>query len=85
MDDFNQTSNTKKENENMILTREKLDKLDALSETLKGLIINDAGYYESDSANANDAKGNPASDPEISTHTSDINKMKVTYTSNVYL
>ena len=69
----------------MILTREKLDKLDALSETLKWLIINDAGYYESDSANANDTKGNTESNPEISNHTSDINKMKVTYTSNGYL
>ena len=47
----------------MILKSDKLDKSDALEGTLKGLTINDDDYYESDSANANDAKGNPASDP----------------------
>ena len=67
------TPNTQGENKNTILTSERLDKLDALAETLDNLIINDAGYYESDSTNANYAKGDPASDPEISTHSSDRN------------
>ena len=66
----------------MILTSEKRDKSDTLAEMLKGLTINDAGYYESDLANANDKKGNPASKPKIETHTSDGNKGKVTYTIN---
>ena len=82
MDTFSQTSNTQRENKNTILTSEKRDKSDTLAETLKGLTINNAGYYESDSVNANGAKGDPASDPKISNHTSDVNKIKVTDTSN---
>ena len=46
---------------------EKLDKLDALAETLKGYKINNAGYYASDSANKNDAIGNPESNPKTVT------------------
>ena len=51
----------------------------AQAETLKGLTINNAGYYESDK---NDAKGNTASDTKLETHTSDEKKRKVTNTSN---
>ena len=82
VDTFSQTSNTQRDSKNIILKSDKLDKLDTMVETLKGLTINNAEYYESDSANANDAKGNPASDPKIATHTSDGKKIKVTYTSN---
>ena len=46
------------------------------------LTINDAEYYKSDSANANNAKGNPISDMNIVTHTSDGEKIKATDTSN---
>ena len=53
-----------------------------LAETLKGLKIKDAGCYESESENANDAKGDSESDPKIDTHTSDVNKRKITDTSN---
>ena len=56
--------------------------MDALAETLKGLRINDAGYYESDSANANDEKGDPEIDPKRDTHTSDWMQIKVTDNSN---
>ena len=49
------------------------------------MTINDAGYYESDSANANDTKGNPASDPNIITCTSGGKKIKVMDTSDGYL
>ena len=48
VDTFRQTPampNTQGGNENMILTGEKQNKSDALAETLKGLTINDAGYY----------------------------------------
>ena len=69
----------------MILESDKLDKSDALEATLKGLTINDDEYYESDSANANDAKGNPASDPKIATHISGRKKRKVIDTINRYL
>ena len=85
MDTFSQTYNTQRENENTILTSEKIDKSDALVETLKWLAINEAGYYESDLVNSNDAKFDPASDPKISTCTSDGKKIKVTDTSNGYL
>ena len=64
------------------MTSEKQNNLDALEETLKGLTINDAKYYESESENANDAKGDPASDPKLANHTSDGKEIKVTDTSN---
>ena len=49
MNNFSQThvkTNTQRENNNTILTREKQNKSDAMAEMLKGLIFNDAGYYE---------------------------------------
>ena len=49
---------------------------------IKGLTINDARYYESESANANDSKGDPARNPKIATQTSDRKKGKVTDTRN---
>ena len=49
---------------------------------LTDLTINDAEYYVSESANMKDAKGDPASDPNTVTHTSNGNKRKVTDTSN---
>ena len=60
---FNQTPvtpNTQGDNENLILTSERLNNPDALAEALKGFTINDAGYYELDSVNQNDAKDDPA-------------------------
>ena len=59
--------------------------MDTLVEALNKLTINDAVYYESDSANAKDTKVNPTSDPNTATHTSDGKKRKVTETSNGYL
>ena len=85
VDTFSQTpvtSNTQGENKRTILTSEKRNKLDILAETLKGLKINNTGYYESESANANDAKGDPVSDPKVATHTSYGKKIKVTDTIN---
>ena len=85
VDTFSQTPvtpNTKGENENSIFTSEKRDKSDALTETLNNLTINNDRYYESDSANVNDAKGDPASDLKVATHTIERNKRKVTDTSN---
>ena len=79
---FSQTSNTQINNANVILTNENLDKSDGLAETLKELTINDAGYYVSDSANTNDAKGNPERNPKTVTHTGGGKKINITYTSN---
>ena len=47
---------------------------------IKGLTINNARYYESESANENDSKGDPAKNSKIATHTSDGKKGKVTDT-----
>ena len=49
---------------------------------LKYLTINDAEYSVSNSANVNDAKGDPACDPKTVTNTSDRKKIKVTDTRN---
>ena len=72
------TPNTQGENENAILTSERLDKSDSLAEMLNNLTVNDVGYYESDSENAN----HPGSDPEVAIHTSEGKKRKVKDTSN---
>ena len=68
-------TNTQGENANSILTSERMNNSDALAETLKGLTINDDGYYNSDE---NDAEGDPKSNPKLATHTSDGKKRKVT-------
>ena len=57
--------------------------MDALAETLKGLIIdstiNDSTYYKLDE---NYAEGDPKSDPKVDTHTSDGKKVTGTGTTN---
>ena len=73
------TPNTQGDNKNAILTSERLNNSNAQEEMLKGLKINDIGYYESDE---NDARVDPARDQKVPTHTSDGKKRKVTDTSN---
>ena len=65
------TPNKQRENANTILTSNRLNNSDALAETLKILTINDARYCESDK---NGAKGDPARNPKVATHTSDRKK-----------
>ena len=85
-DTFSQTSNTQKDNANAILKNEKLlDKLDALAEASNFFTINDAGYYESDSENAKNSKGDPVSNLKTVINTSDGKKGKAMDTSNIYL
>ena len=48
---------------------------------LNNVTINDVGYYESDSENAND----PARNPKVATHNSDRKKRKFKDTSNGHL
>ena len=79
---FRHASNTQRENENAILTSEKLDKSDALAEAIKYLTMNDAEYYESDSANMNDAKVDVARNSKVATHTSYGNKIIATFGSS---
>ena len=57
---FSSTSNTQKENKNVIFTSEKLKKSDELADTLQYLIINNDEYYVSNSVTANAAKGDHA-------------------------
>ena len=81
-DTSSHTSNTQIENTNAIMTSEKLEKSNELTETFKYLTINDAEYYASDSANANNENGDTEINPKTVTHTSDRKKIKVTDTSN---
>ena len=64
------------------MTREKPDKLNGLTETLKELTINHTGYYVSDSENIDDAKGDTVSNPKTVTHTRYGKKIKFMDTSN---
>ena len=54
---FSHTSNTQRDDSNVILTSKKLDKSDELADAVKDLTINDAKYYESNTAAASDAQG----------------------------
>ena len=60
----------------MIVTTVKIEKLDELVDTVKNLTINDAEYYDSNTATASDAQGNLTIDPEIVTHASNKNLNK---------
>ena len=82
MDTFCQspiTTYTQGENAKAVLTSEIINDADTLAEMLKGLKINDTGYYNS---HRNDAEGFPASYPKVAMHNSDGNKRKVTDTRN---
>ena len=65
----------------MIFTSEKLNKSDELVDSVKKLIINDAGYHESNTATKSDAQGDLARNPETVPNTSNGNE-PVTRTSN---
>ena len=76
------TPNTQGENENIILTSEKRNNLDALAETLKELQSMTLYIINQTQKNLNDAKDDPARNPRVATCTSDGTKRKVTDTSN---
>ena len=46
VDTFSHTSNTKRQNSNVMFISEKLDKSDELVDAVNNLTINDAKYYE---------------------------------------
>ena len=71
----------KKENANTIYISEKVDKLDELVEAVNILTINDAKYYEPNTATASDAQGGIVRNPETVAHNSNGNET-VTHTSN---
>ena len=56
-DTFIYATNTQRDNTNAIFTSDKLDKLDKLVDALNNLAINDAEYYESNTATASDSQG----------------------------
>ena len=70
---FSHAFNAQRENSNAIFTSEELDKLDGLVEILNNLTINNAKYYESNTAIASDAQGDFTRNPETTTHTSNGN------------
>ena len=78
---FSHTSSTQRDNASTIFTSEKLDKLDALVDALNDLTIKYPKYYESNSATASDAQGDPTRDPKTVTHASN-RKGTVTNTRN---
>ena len=55
--------------------------MDELSDALKDLKINNAEYYESDTATTSDSQGDPTHDPKTFTHTRN-RKGRVTDTIN---
>ena len=61
---FVHASIVQREISNMIFTSEKLDKSDELVDSVKNLTINDAKFYESNTATASDAQCNLTSNPE---------------------
>ena len=69
-DTFSHASSAQRENSNAIFTSENLEKLDELVDSVKNLTINNAEYYESNTATASDAQGNLTSDLETVTCTS---------------
>ena len=82
-DTFSHTSNTQRQNSNTIFTSEKLDKSDDLEDALQYLTINDAKYYESNTATAIDAQVDLTCNQETVTHTINGNET-VTHISNGY-
>ena len=72
-DTFSHASNVQRENANAIFTSKKLDKLDKLVDTENNLKINNAIYYESNTATASEAQGDLTRNSEIITHTSNGN------------
>ena len=73
VDTFVHTSNTQRYNANAIFTSEKLDKSDNLLDAVNDFTINDAKYFESNTATASGAQGDLARNPETVTHTSNRN------------
>ena len=69
VDTFSQSS-AQREKSNAIFTSEKLDKSEELVDTVNNLTINDARYYESNTATKSDVKGDLTRNPETVTHTS---------------
>ena len=57
VDTFSHMSNTQKENVNMIFTSEKLDKSYELVDAVNNFTINNAKYYESNTATTRDTQG----------------------------
>ena len=68
-DSFSHTPNTQRYNANTIFTSEKLDKSDELADALKGLTVNNSGYYASKSATMSDAQVNLTRNLKTVTHT----------------
>ena len=62
-------SRAQRENSNVIFTSEKLEKSEELVDAVKNLTVNDAKYYDSNTATVRDEQVNITSDPETVSHT----------------
>ena len=80
-DTISHASNTQRENANLIFPGEKLDKSYELVDAVKQFTINDAKYYDSNTATTSDAQGDLTCYLDAVTHTSNWNEI-VIYTSN---
>ena len=69
MDTFSHASNTQIDHVNAICTSYKLYKSNDLVEAVNNLTINNAKYYESNTATASDAQGDLTRNPETVTPT----------------
>ena len=65
----------------MIFSSKKLDKSDELTDTIKDVKVNDAEYYESNTAKESSVQGYTTLNPEKVTHTSNRNET-VTHNRN---
>ena len=63
-DTFSHASSAQRENTNAIFASEKIDKYGKLVDSFNNLKINNAEYYESNTATASDAQGDLARNPE---------------------
>ena len=80
-DSFNHKPNTQRDNANITFTSENIDKSDELVDEINNLTINNARYYESNTATASDAQGDLTRNMQTVNHTI-IGNETVTHTSN---
>ena len=69
-DTFSHASNARRDRANVVFTSENLDKSDDMADAVNDLIINNAGYCSSNTANARDSQGDLTRNLETVTHTS---------------
>ena len=72
VDTFTRACNAHRENSRTIFTSEDIDKLDELVDAVNKLKINDAKYYELDTATVSNAHGDLSRNLETINHTCNV-------------